>query len=84
MQEQPEKTSTVWASVGATINTGEYNNIKVDLGYSLAGVPVGASKEEVEERAKHADETLEIVFENLSNKLIEKATELRQRDADTR
>lgn len=81
MVQESDKPQTVWASVGATVNTGDFNSVRIDLGVS--GVPVGASHEEIVGRMALAEQTLSEVFELLSGQLIEKATALRQRDADT-
>lgn len=67
----PESNSSpkVWASVGATINTGDYENKKIDIGVS--GVPVGATPEEIKELIKMSSNTLDEVLSSLSEKMIE-------------
>lgn len=36
----------IWVSLGTTINTGNYENQKIDIG--ITGVPVGASQEYID------------------------------------
>lgn len=51
--EKPELSGErVWVSMGTTINTGNFENQKLDIG--ISGVPVGASQEYIDEMLKRA------------------------------
>lgn len=65
MSEEP--TPTVWASIGTTIKTREYENIKLDFGVS--GIPAGASKEFIDTKMKEATLTLQEIMEHLAAEL---------------
>lgn len=58
------KTPTVWASIGTTINMGNYENQKVDFG--LSGIPVGASPEFIQEQLGKATLTLQQIIQGLA------------------
>lgn len=62
-----ESPTTVWASIGGTFKTGDYENIKIDLG--LAGVPVGITDEDLAVRLQAAELTLEKVISALASEL---------------
>ena len=68
-----EPVPTVWASIGQTINLGNYENIKLDIGVS--GVPVGASEEYIAEKMDAAQKTLHQVVEALAMELKRRVTE---------
>lgn len=48
----------IWASVGTTINTGNYENYKIDIG--VTGVPIDATPEQT---AKYLEMTRMKLFE---------------------
>lgn len=60
----PDNEPTVWASLGATINTGNYENQKIDIG--IAGVPINATPEYLEEILNKATITIHSVVERLA------------------
>lgn len=55
---------TVWASLGATIRTADYENQKLDIG--VRGIPVGASDEFIATQMEKAKETLHAVVDHLA------------------
>lgn len=63
MPEEPK----VWASLGATIRTGDYENQKIDIGVS--GVPIDASDEQIALLMDQSILTIEKVLEGLGNKM---------------
>lgn len=54
MAEQEE--TKIWASLGATINTGNFQNYKIDIG--VTGIPTDISREELAVRIRNAQATL--------------------------
>lgn len=62
-----EPSPTVWASVGGTFRTRDYENIKIDVG--LAGVPVGCSEEVLQELLLGANVTLQRLVDALATEL---------------
>lgn len=58
---------TVWASVGATINLGNFENQKIDIG--VAGIPINASPEFLAEKLSQATVTLHTVVESLAQEM---------------
>lgn len=57
----------VWASVSRTLNMGNYESLKIDLG--VTGIPVGASEEYIEEQLNQAEMTLKTVVDHLAQEL---------------
>lgn len=60
---------TCWASLGATINLGNFQSQKIDIG--LAGVPVGTTPEELEVLLEGGKATIEMVVAKLGAKMAE-------------
>lgn len=58
---------TVWASLGATINLGNYESQKIDIG--ITGIPIDASDEFIAERLAKANVTLHTVVESLAQEM---------------
>jgi hypothetical protein len=57
----------VWASLGITLNTGNYENQKLDIG--VTGIPVDATDEYIEEQMIKATGTLNRVVEHLAKEM---------------
>lgn len=64
---EENKIPTCGASLGATINTGNYENYKIDMW--LTGIPIDASPEYVAERIKDSKKTLEEIVFGLAEEL---------------
>lgn len=64
---EENKTPTVWASLGTTINIGNFENYKIDLG--IAGVPVDASPELTQQYIEQGKKTLYAVVMGLGEEL---------------
>lgn len=62
-----ESEPTVWASIGTTVNTGNFENIKIDVG--LSGIPVGSTDEYLAHKLQEANLTLEKVVSILAQQL---------------
>lgn len=60
---------TVWASIETTIRTRDYENIK--LGFGVAGVPVGATPENIAKALGTIVDINEALAAELSRKLQE-------------
>lgn len=71
MSEQP----TVWASIGQTINLGNYENVKIDIG--LSGIPVDCTEEYLDEQLASAGDTLKKIVFKLAEELQKRAKEVR-------
>lgn len=71
--ETPEAKVTVWASLGMTINTGNFENQKVDIG--VAGLPVDASPEFIAEQLDKAKLTLHTAVEALAAEMTRRLSE---------
>lgn len=71
---ESENKMTCWASIGATINLGNFQSQKIDIG--LAGVPVGTTPEELEVLLEGGKATLQMVIQKLGNELVEKVEAL--------
>lgn len=63
----PDSGVRVWASLGMTINLGNYENQKIDIG--LTGIPVDASPEWIQEQLTKAEITLHSVVEGLAQEM---------------
>lgn len=61
------KVPTCGASLGTTINVGNYENYKIDMW--LTGIPVDATPEYVAERIKDSRKTLEQIVFGLAEEL---------------
>lgn len=57
----------VWASLGATINLGNYESQKIEIG--VTGIPVDASPEFIAERLSQATVTIHTVVESLAQEM---------------
>lgn len=68
---EENKSPSVGASLGATINTGNFENYKIDVW--LTGVPVGASEEYIKSLHEASKDTLfkvvMILGEELGNRI---------------
>lgn len=71
MPDDPK--TTVWASIGQTIATRQYENIKIDIGVS--GIPVSCSDEELNQRLEAASFTLDRVVNALATQLARRVKE---------
>lgn len=65
MSDEP----TVWASISTTIKTRDYENIKLDFG--IAGVPIGATPENIAKALGTIQDVNEALAAELSRKLQE-------------
>lgn len=61
------KEPTCGASLGTTINVGNYENYKIDMW--LTGIPVDATPEYVAERVQDSKKTLEQIVFGLAEEL---------------
>jgi hypothetical protein len=75
MSETDPRPPAVWASLGTTINIGNFENYKIDIGVS--GIPIDATPEVIKARLDQAKLTLQQVVFSL-------AEELGQREQDVR
>lgn len=64
VQENVNDEVKVWASLGATVNIGNFENNKIDIGVS--GIPAGASSEYIEEQMKLAVMTIHEIVDDLA------------------
>lgn len=64
-----------WASVGATINIGNYESMKLDMGVS--GIDYDASSQEIERIMASADVGIHETIEALMIKVIDRAREIK-------
>lgn len=64
-----------WASVGATINIGNYESMKFDMGVS--GIDYDAPSEEIERIMESAQVGIHETVEALMNKVIDRAREVK-------
>jgi hypothetical protein len=64
---------TVWASLGMTVNLGNYENQKIDIGVS--GLPVDASDEFIALQLNKAKLTLNKAVEGLADEMRRRITE---------
>lgn len=69
-EEQPK----IWASLGMTINMGDYNSQKIDIG--VAGIPVGASDELIKLHMEKASLTLNKVVAALAEEMFRMRNEI--------
>jgi len=58
---------TVWASLGVTIATRPYENVKIDIGVS--GIPIGCSEELLSTLLQGANVTLQHVVDSLAKEV---------------
>jgi hypothetical protein len=65
-----EKGPTVWVSLGMTVNLGNFENQKLDVG--LAGIPADASPEYLEKVLGEAGKTIDTIMEGLGQQLVAK------------
>lgn len=65
-----ESKPTVWASMGATINLGNFQSEKIDIG--IAGIPIGITRAELDELLVGGKATLEVVIEKVAEEIGEK------------
>lgn len=68
-----EPRSTVWVSIGRTVNLGDYNSVKIDVG--LSGVPYDATDQEIAERMQQANTTIEKITVGLIEELSRRVKE---------
>lgn len=60
----PDETPKVWASLGCTINTGNYENQRIDIG--VAGIPINATDEYLVQILEQASATLHKIVDGLA------------------
>lgn len=65
----------VWASLGQTINLGNFENVKIDIG--LSGIPINCTPEFMEEQLNSASKTLEQIVFRLAQELQQRARDVR-------
>lgn len=70
----PEEDVTVFSSMGATINIGNFQSQKIDVG--IAGVPINCTPEHLAELLQGGKVTITTVIEMLALELSEKVEEL--------
>lgn len=63
----------VWASVSRTVNLGNYESLKLDIGVS--NIPLGSTPEQIKEIMKSADMTFNQVIYSLAAELSSKIEE---------
>lgn len=73
--EADPKPPTVWASVGTTVNLGNFENAKIDLG--MSNVPVDISDEEFAARMLQAKKVLNDIVNGLGEELNRRIDDLR-------
>jgi hypothetical protein len=61
------KSPTAWASLGATVNTGNFENTKIDIGVS--GIPIDATPEQRAAMMELSKKTLYEVVMTLGEEL---------------
>lgn len=71
MEENQEP--KIWASMSRTVNLGNYESLKLDMGVS--GIPLAATKEQIKEIMDSADKTLTQVIYALAEDLSKKVEE---------
>lgn len=64
---------TVWGSIGVTVNTGNYENTKIDIG--IAGIPVETTPEELETLLDRSQFTVQKVVESLAAEMAHRLRE---------
>ena len=62
--EASPKSPTISASIGMTINIGNFENQKIEIG--VAGIPVDATPEYIEEQLGKATTTINTAVEHLA------------------
>lgn len=72
-----EPRPTVWASLGTTVNIGNFENQKVDVG--ISGIPADASDEYLTEILDRSRNTIKTVINELANELFEKVKEIKDK-----
>lgn len=65
----------VWASLGQTINMGNFENIKIDIG--LSGIPINCTPDFLESQLGAASKTLQEIVYRLATELQARAREVR-------
>ncbi len=75
MEGEPVRSPTVWASIGTTVNLGNFENAKIDMG--MSGVPIDISDEEFVARMLQAKKTLNDIVNGLADELNRRVEDLR-------
>lgn len=77
VESQPMSLDTtrvkVWASLGMTLNIGNYENQKIDIG--VTGLPVDAPPEYIQEQLQKATVTLHSAVEHLAKEMARRLQE---------
>lgn len=76
MNEEFNKSPTVGASLGTTINIGNFENYKIDVW--LSQVPVDATEEQVAQRLKQGKQVLEQIIFGLAEELGERIMDVKR------
>lgn len=71
----PNAKPKFWVNVGATINIGNYESMKLDMGVS--GIEYDATSEDIERIMASADTGFHEVTEALMTKIIDRAREIK-------
>lgn len=77
----PDEPVKVWASLGQTINTGNFNNIKIDIGVS--GIPTDCTEAAFQEIMRGAHATLEKVVFTLADQLAQRVKDVKDAQDNT-
>lgn len=74
-EAEVSKVPTCGASLGTTINTGNYENYKIDVW--LTGIPVNATPEYVADRVKDSKKVLEEIIFGLADELSQRIMDVK-------
>lgn len=70
----PDSEVKLWASLGTTIATRQYENVKIDIG--ITGVPIDVSEEHLKVLLEGANVTLERMIHSLADELGRRISEV--------